>query len=398
MNSDFEKYLKVIGSQADRVLTAVPPQRWASFAKAVLARKNEVPQDLTIVAENLNRLVSPQRREYFASSVDLMDGFGVSVATAEKLFDEVVMGKQAKGKKAQPSKKTAAKEKLASLTKAGYAPPVLKTKKGEIYIPDLTDKATREAFIKYAKTKGVTSEDMSLVLSVEANRRALKKSAMPRRPKPPRNAPPYWKPYPDSEKGALEFARENILGFDTAQRVSAIPDPQVEDVWMVYNHDDQTAFIVYLYENDFEDTEYESALRYLRRGSAHQYLRRRRASETLSESKFWELIEQCQGDPERLCKVVPKDLGETFANMFHDKAEALSSGEALGLGDCGEDSWNDGTYAVVMDGKEKYSFLAEAVMDDDPEANQEAADMICEAEDGGETMAALNMVDFDECP
>ena len=76
------------------------------------------------------------------------------------------------------------------------------------------------------------------------------------------------KTYPDSYDGALELLNDLT---DVAEKngglrpvehgVRIIPDPQVKGVWLALVSEFQCAFITYNFDADFEEVEWESAMK-----------------------------------------------------------------------------------------------------------------------------------------
>lgn len=154
---------------------------------------------------------------------------------------------------AKVSKRVAAKQKIASLLKQGFALPTLKAK-GASWVPDLNDTKTRRAFVKWIKAYGIEPKTLQFVLSNQkiktgAGRWTHVGPSLKRGPKGK----------PDSERGALEVLKDN--GVDVSSDVQAVIDPQVTGVWLIIDHGNKVAHIVYNFDNDFETVDYDEAVR-----------------------------------------------------------------------------------------------------------------------------------------
>lgn len=146
----------------------------------------------------------------------------------------------------------AAKQKVAALLKEGKALPIVAKKDGTKWVPDLTDIETRKAFVKYVKAHGISPKDLNFVL------RNQKVAVGPfgRGKGKPR----------DSGDAAIAMLRDEF-GVDLSRKLQTVPDPSVEGVWLVFDHGNRYAHIVYLYDHDFETVDdYDEAVRKYGRG------------------------------------------------------------------------------------------------------------------------------------
>lgn len=165
---------------------------------------------------------------------------------------------------ANNKKKTAAAKKIAALVQAGLAPPILPDKSGDHWVPDLSDPSTLKAFFNYAKKFGLPEKEvLAKILSVEGNKEVFKKLKEkktacdePQVPEQEHEAAGY----PNTQAGALRFADENIEGFEEAGNISAVPSADDEFVWLVFNHDQNQAFVTDLKVSEVEVVDYTQSL------------------------------------------------------------------------------------------------------------------------------------------
>jgi len=67
--------------------------------------------------------------------------------------------------------------------------------------------------------------------------------------------------YADSRSAVDKFVAAEIVEGHRPRKLQATMDPQVAKVWLVVDHANEDAWIVYLADVDFEEVDYHEAVR-----------------------------------------------------------------------------------------------------------------------------------------